>query len=105
GRVGGLTESIQIHNYCMEHNIPVWCGGMVEMGISRAQNVALASLPNFTIPGDISASSRHWEKDIISPEVTLEGGKVMVPQSVDTEYKVDRGRLAEITKQRIVFER
>ena len=105
GRVGGLTESIQIHNYCMEHNIPVWCGGMVEMGISRAQNVALASLPNFTIPGDISASSRHWEKDIISPEVMLEGGKVMVPQSVDTEYEVDRGRLAEITKQRIVFER
>ena len=75
GRVGGLTESIQIHNYCMEHNIPVWCGGMVEMGISRAQNVALASLPNFTIPGDISASSRHWEKDIISPAVMLEGGK------------------------------
>ena len=89
----------------MEHNIPVWCGGMVEMGISRAQNVALASLPNFTIPGDISASSRHWEKDIISPAVMLEGGKVMVPQSVDTEYEVDRGRLAEITKQRIVFER
>ena len=105
GRVGGLTESIQIHNYCMERNIPVWCGGMVEMGISRAQNVALASLPNFTIPGDISASSRHWEKDIISPEVTLEGGKVMVPQSVDTEYEVDHGRLAEITKQRIVLER
>ncbi|HGH7177823.1 TPA: o-succinylbenzoate synthase, partial [Bacillus wiedmannii] len=66
---------------------------------------ALASLPNFTIPGDISASSRHWEKDIISPEVTLESGKVMVPQSVDAEYEVDRGRLAEITKQRIVLER
>lgn len=95
GRVGGLTESVQIHNYCMEHNIPVWCGGMVEMGISRAQNVALASLPNFTIPGDISASSRHWEQDIISPEVTLKGGKVMVPQSVEAEYEVDRGRLAE----------
>lgn len=89
----------------MEHNIPVWCGGMVEMGISRAQNVALASLPNFTIPGDISASSRHWEKDIISPEVMLEGGKVIVPQSVEAEYEVDRGRLAEITKQRIVLER
>ena len=75
GRVGGLTESVQIHNYCMEHNIPVWCGGMVEMGISRAQNVALASLPNFTIPGDISAS-RHWEQDIISPEVTLRAEKL-----------------------------
>ncbi|MFB5582358.1 o-succinylbenzoate synthase [Bacillus albus] len=105
GRVGGLTESIQIHDYCMEHNIPVWCGGMVEMGISRAQNVALASLPNFTIPGDISASSRHWERDIISPEVMLEGGKVTVPQSVEADYEVDRGRLAEITKQRIILER
>ncbi|HDR8145814.1 TPA: o-succinylbenzoate synthase, partial [Bacillus cereus] len=69
------------------------------------QNVALASLPNFTIPGDISASSRHWQRDIISPEVTLEGGKVIVPQSVEAEYKVDRERLEEITKQRIVFER
>lgn len=81
GRVGGLTESIQIHDYCQQHDIPVWCGGMVEMGISRAQNIALASLPNFTIPGDISASSRHWEQDIITPEVTLQSGKVLVPES------------------------
>ncbi|MEN1938604.1 o-succinylbenzoate synthase [Paenibacillus sp. 102] len=105
GRVSGLTESIQIHDYCKEHAIPVWCGGMVEMGISRAQNIALASLPNFTIPGDISASSRHWEQDIISPEVMLKDGKVMVPQHTECSYEVNRGRLEEITKQRIVYGR
>ncbi|WJE52271.1 o-succinylbenzoate synthase [Bacillus cereus] len=105
GRVGGLTESIQIHDYCKEHGIPVWCGGMVEMGISRAQNIALASLPNFTIPGDISASSRHWERDIISPEVTLQGGKVIVPKELGFGYGVNRERLEEITRKRIVCER
>ncbi|PEI96764.1 o-succinylbenzoate synthase [Bacillus pseudomycoides] len=105
GRVGGLTESIQIHDYCKEHGIPVWCGGMVEMGISRAQNIALASLPNFTIPGDISASSRHWERDIISPEVTLQDGKVIVPKEPGFEYGVNRERLEEITRKRIVCER
>ncbi|MDM5190508.1 o-succinylbenzoate synthase [Bacillus sp. DX4.1] len=105
GRVGGLTESIQIHDYCQQHDIPVWCGGMVEMGISRAQNIALASLPNFTIPGDISASSRHWEQDIITPEVMLQGGKVLVPEKAGFGYEVNRVRLEEITKQRIVCER
>lgn len=105
GRVGGLTESIQIHDYCRDHGIPVWCGGMVEMGISRAQNIALASLPNFTIPGDISASSRHWERDIISPEVTLQEGKVLVPNGTGFGYDVNRERLEEITKKRIVCER
>ncbi|EOV9529039.1 o-succinylbenzoate synthase [Bacillus cytotoxicus] len=105
GRVGGLTESIQIHDYCRKHNIPVWCGGMVEMGISRAQNIALASLPNFTIPGDISASNRHWEKDIILPEVTLQNGKVIVPKATGLGYAVNRERLEEITKQHIIYKR
>ncbi|MBY0599105.1 o-succinylbenzoate synthase [Bacillus bingmayongensis] len=100
GRVGGLAESIKIHDYCQQHGIPVWCGGMVEMGISRAQNIALASLPNFTIPGDISASSRHWEQDIISPEVTLQGGKVIVPKKAGLGYNVNRERLEEITRTR-----
>lgn len=105
GRVGGLTESIRIHDYCQQHGIPVWCGGMVEMGISRVQNIALASLPNFTIPGDISASNRHWEQDIILPEVTLQNGKVIVPEQAGFGYSVNRARLEEITKQRIVYER
>ena len=104
GRVGGLTESIRIHDYCQQHGIPVWCGGMVEMGISRAQNIALASLPNFTIPGDISASSRHWKQDIISPEVTLENGKITIPGQAGFGYNINRARLEEITKQCIVCE-
>lgn len=102
GRVGGLTESIRIHDYCQEHGIPVWCGGMVEMGISRAQNVALASLANFTIPGDISASNRHWEQDIILPEVTLQNGRVIVPKGTGLGYNVNRERLKHITKRCII---
>ncbi len=65
GRVGGLYEAKRIHDYCFEKGVPVWCGGMIEFGISRAHNIALASLPGFSIPGDISASERFWEEDII----------------------------------------
>ncbi|MFX3623745.1 MAG: o-succinylbenzoate synthase [Ectobacillus sp.] len=100
GRVGGLTEAVRIHDYCKEHHIPVWCGGMIETGISRGQNVALASLENFIIPGDISASSRHWKQDIIIPEVVLHRGKVKVPTGYGLGYEVDRKRLREITVQR-----
>ncbi|MCP8967583.1 o-succinylbenzoate synthase [Ectobacillus ponti] len=99
GRVGGLTEAVRIHDYCREHGVPVWCGGMVEMGISRVQNVALAALPNFSIPGDISASSRHWQRDIIVPEVTLQNGKVRVPAGAGLGHAVDREQLKKITKQ------
>lgn len=99
GRVGGLTEAIRIHDYCQAHHVPVWCGGMIETGISRGQNVALASLPNFTIPGDISASSRHWERDLITPEVTLQNGKVKVQNGIGLGYKVDRSYLKRITLQ------
>ena len=74
GRVGGLTEAKKIHDYCLEKNIPVWCGGMLESGIGRAHNVALTTLPNFVLPGDTAGSSRYWEQDIILPEVTVEDG-------------------------------
>ncbi|MBS0673335.1 o-succinylbenzoate synthase, partial [Enterococcus faecalis] len=67
GRVGGLSESKRIHDLCESHDIPVWCGGMLESGIGRAHNVALTTLSNFTMPGDTAASSRYWEKDIITP--------------------------------------
>ena len=79
GRVGGFTASKAIHDLCEKHEIPVWCGGMLESGVGRAHNVALASLPNFTIPGDISPSSRYWEQDIVTPEWTMEDGKITVP--------------------------
>ncbi|MDQ2665601.1 MAG: o-succinylbenzoate synthase [Gemmatimonadota bacterium] len=80
GRVGGFTASLGIHDLCMHHGIPVWCGGMLESGVGRAYNVALASLPNFTLPGDLSPSRRYWERDLIDPEWTMDSdGQVEVP--------------------------
>ena len=68
GRVGGFAVSKAIHDVCQQGGIPVWCGGMLESGVGRAHNVALASLPNFTLPGDLSPSARYWERDVVSPE-------------------------------------
>ena len=79
GRVGGLFEAKAIHDLCVEHDMPVWCGGMLESGIGRAHNLALASLPGFTLPGDISASKRYWKKDIVTPEFVLNRGVIDVP--------------------------
>jgi len=78
GRVGGYLEARRVHDVCAAHGIPVWCGGMLETGIGRAANVALASLPNFTLPGDTSASDRYYKSDITEPFV-LEDGRVRVP--------------------------
>jgi O-succinylbenzoate synthase len=71
GRVGGFAESIRLHDVCRAAAVPVWCGGMLEAGIGRAHNIALATLPNFTLPGDVSASKRYWSRDIIQPEVEV----------------------------------
>jgi o-succinylbenzoate synthase len=80
GRVGGFSESLRIHDFCAGVGIPVWCGGMLESGIGRAHNVALASLPNFSLPGDLSPSARYWEQDIVTPEWTMDAeGMVSVP--------------------------
>src|SRR5262245_15173562 len=80
GRVGGLRSSKAIHDVCELAGIPVWCGGMLETGIGRAYNVALASLPNFSLPGDLSPSARYWARDVVSPEWTMDAeGMVQVP--------------------------
>ena len=79
GRVGGYLEARAVHDVCEAHGVPVWCGGMLETGLGRAANVALAALPNFTLPGDVSASDRYYERDITEPFV-LESGRVRVPQ-------------------------
>ena len=80
GRVGGFTQAKAIHDLCQHHAIPVWCGGMLESGIGRACNVALASLPNFTLPGDVSPSARYWTEDVVTPEWTMDSaGMVTVP--------------------------
>lgn len=95
GRVGGIAESIAIHNLCESHGIPVWCGGMLESGIGRAYNVALASLPNFRLPGDVSPSARYWQRDIVDPEWTMDPeGYVSVPRDrPGIGVDVDRGRI------------
>ena len=80
GRVGGFRQSLAIHDACADSSIPLWCGGMLESGIGRAYNVALASLPHFTLPGDLSPSARYWPEDIITQPWTMDGnGKVQVP--------------------------
>jgi O-succinylbenzoate synthase len=99
GRVGGFRQSIAIHDLCAAHGIPVWCGGMLESGVGRAHNVALASLPNFTIPGDVSPSERYWEEDIVIPEWTMDReGWIDVPiDQTGMGVRVDRDRLEELT--------
>ncbi len=104
GRVAGFTASRAIHDLCQAHGIPVWCGGMLESGIGRAYNVALASLPNFTIPGDVSPSRRYWAEDIVAPEWTMDDdGRVDVPETPGLGVEVDRERIDALTVQRAVL--
>ncbi|MGD6834915.1 o-succinylbenzoate synthase [Sutcliffiella halmapala] len=104
GRVGGLTNAIRIHDLCRRNGLPVWCGGMLETGISRSFNIGLASLPNFTIPGDISASSRYWKQDVIEPEVVVTQGKITVPTSPGIGYRVNERYIKEISAKTKTFQ-
>jgi o-succinylbenzoate synthase len=98
GRVGGFVQSIAIHDICRGAGIPVWCGGMLESGVGRAYNVALASLPNFSMPGDLSPSARYWTQDIVEPEWTMDGeGYVAVPTGTGLGIEVDRKRVEKLT--------
>ncbi|MBC8086201.1 MAG: o-succinylbenzoate synthase [Phycisphaerae bacterium] len=99
GRVGGFASSLAIHDYCVAQNIPVWCGGMLESGIGRACNVALASLPGFTKPGDLSPSARYWERDVVTPEWTMNSdGMVRVPlDRPGLGVDVDMDRVDDLT--------
>jgi O-succinylbenzoate synthase len=99
GRVGGFTASLAIHDFCETKGIPVWCGGMLESGVGRACNVALASLRNFTKPGDVSPSARYWERDIVTPEWTMSTeGMVSVPlDRPGLGVEVDLGRVDDLT--------
>ncbi len=104
GRVGGFTPSIAIHDYCQENGIPVWCGGMLESGVGRAYNVALASLPNFLLPGDVSPSARYWAKDVVTPEWTMDKGMVRVPlDRPGIGVDVDTAHVASITSRTTVL--
>jgi O-succinylbenzoate synthase len=102
GRVGGFTESLAIHDLCVRHGVPVWCGGMLETGIGRAYNVALATLPGFTIAGDISPSARYWERDVVTPAWTLDADGMM-PVPIDRPgigVDVDEGWIEDLTVMR-----
>ncbi len=101
GRVGGFSEAIAVHNAAMERGIPVWCGGMLETGIGRAHNIALSSLPGFTLPGDVSASKRYWAEDIIEPEVEVSSkGEITVPTSAGRGFEVKTGLVEKLTVRR-----
>ena len=91
GRVGGHTSAREIQALCLARNIPAWCGGMLECGIGRAHNIAVSSLPGYTLPGDVSASKRYWEEDVIDPPVEVSArGTIQVPASPGLGYHVRR---------------
>ena len=98
GRVGGHTEARRVERVCRESNIPVWCGGMLESGIGRAHNIAMATLSGFTLPGDVSASARYWEEDIIDPAVTVTAnGTISAPEQAGIGYEVNAVRVDRLT--------
>ncbi|MCC7499592.1 MAG: o-succinylbenzoate synthase [Bryobacterales bacterium] len=98
GRVGGFAEARRVHDVAQARNVPVWCGGMLESGIGRAHNVALSTLPNFLLPGDVSASKRYWARDIIVPEVEVSPeGVIDVPAGPGFGYAIDTDYLKSVT--------
>jgi O-succinylbenzoate synthase len=102
GRVGGYSQVLGIHDLCVSRQVPVWCGGMLESGIGRAHNIALASLKGFTLPGDISASSRYFERDIITPGVVVDAdGTVAVPSGPGLGFEVDLSFIERQTETRV----
>ena len=97
GRVGGYLTAVRIHDLCVARGVPVWCGGMVETGIGRAANAGLASLPGFTLPGDISASRRFYARDIVVDPITVDDGHVVVPTTAGLGFELDHDFLDSIT--------
>lgn len=104
GRVGGLSEAIAVHDTCERHQIPVWCGGMLETGIGRAVNIALSTLPNFRLPGDVSASKRYWHEDITDPEIEVSPrGTIRVGNSPGTGYVPKKKLIEKLTVRKEVI--
>lgn len=103
GRVGGLASSLAIHDECKGAGWPVWCGGMLESGIGRAHNIALATLPGFTMPGDISNSGRYWAEDIVTPEFEMVDGMMPVPEGPGIGVRPRTARIEALTTRMQVF--
>jgi len=98
GRVGGFSEAIAVHNAAQERGIPVWCGGMLEAGIGRSHNIALSTLENFTLPGDVSASARYFAEDIVEPEITVStAGEIEIPDTPGRGYEVKTDLVERLT--------
>ncbi|WP_424446034.1 o-succinylbenzoate synthase [Microbacterium sp. CH-015] len=105
GRVGGYLEAVRIHDLCREAGVPVWCGGMLETGIGRAANAAVAALPGFTLPGDVSASDRFYARDIVTEPIRLEDGHVRVPTGHGLGVEIDPVALEDATVARAELRR
>jgi o-succinylbenzoate synthase len=104
GRVGGHTEARRVEEICRQRSVPVWCGGMLESGIGRAHNIAMSTLPGFVLPGDVSASGRYWDEDIIEPEVEVSArGTIRVPTSQGLGYAVRTKRIEQLTVRSETF--
>jgi o-succinylbenzoate synthase len=104
GRVGGFLEAKRVHDTCQSHNVPVWCGGMLESGIGRAHNIALSTLENFRLPGDVSASKRYWKEDIIEPEVEVSrDGMIAISDLPGTGYQIRERLIEELTVKKETF--
>ena len=104
GRVGGHQAAKAVHEVCRDSGIPVWCGGMLESGIGRAHNIAMSSLENFTLPGDVTASKRYWERDVIEPEVVVgPDGRITQSNNAGLGYHVNESLLSEFTFRTQVF--
>ena len=98
GRVGGFSEAIAVHDVAQRFNVPVWCGGMLESGIGRSHNLAISTLPNFKLPGDVSASKRYWKEDIIEPEVEVSPhGTIAVSDKPGRGYEIRKDLIEKLT--------
>ena len=98
GRVGGFSEAVAVHDVAQRNSIPVWCGGMLESGIGRSHNVALSTLPNFSLPGDVSASKRYWKEDIVEPEITVSrNGTIRIGEEPGRGYRAKTDLIDRLT--------
>ena len=104
GRVGGYTQAKQIEEICRTSGIPVWCGGMLESGVGRAHNIAMSTLAGFTLPGDVSASKRYWQEDIIEPQVEVTArGTIIAPEAPGIGFEVQRDRIQKLTVRNVLI--
>ncbi len=100
GRVGGFDAALEVHAACVARRVPLWCGGMLESGVGRAHNVALATLPGFTLPGDLSPSRRYWDRDLVEPEWEMTDGALHPSGAPGIGVRADRDRIAALASRR-----